>query len=335
MDDSEESKIAEKALKAQRKAEKRIKELMMLALVSLLSANFLEDEISKAIKDMKDELPPSADYASLANGLWRFAMEAGRFVSQTKSALDSIRASVPELPKNPLKAIEFIEKKKIPDALTTAEIQKLPKKVKDGVSVMAGKEPQAEVAGATRPISEWSAVETQVRHDFQKKKIDEAFAKGGDLFRISVHRNCSERCFPDQGKVISKTLPAKDGLWTGEKTPSGEKIYSYQAMIARTDSYGYHNFILTGFNCRHFLEPYEDGKPAKPTKMEAEEVSEAENKMRYMERRLRAIKSKAELMKKVDPILSKKSSDEWDRGIKEYEAFANKWGLEPQEWRAI
>lgn len=332
---STESSDTKKALLAVRKAEKRIKELIILSLISLVSLKYIDDEIKKAITDMKDELPPSSDYPSLANGLWRMALEGGRFTSSVKSEVDSLRTRFPEMPKTVSKAVEYIEKK-IPNALATAEMKSLPKRVKDGVEVFASGEPQADSPKMARPLSEWAAAETQVRHDYQKKKIDEVLSKGGDLFRISVHRNCSERCFPDQGKVVSKSLPSIDSdLWTGQKTSHGEKIYSYQAMVARTDKYGYNNFILTGFNCRHFLEPFEDGKPEKPTKIQAEEVSEAEEKMRYMERRLRAIHSKWKALEKIDRAKSEGYHQMFIKGVREYEAFANKWGIEPQEWRTL
>lgn len=326
------------ALEAVRKAEMRIKEIIVIAMLSLVGMAFVNAEIEKAIKDMIKELPPSSDKAVLANGLWQSALKWEYLIPKTRTQVDEARSVLPTLPKTPLKALG--EASKIPPtpygmADTLIEARSLPSKVKGSIELLSGQEPSATPSYAVRPISEWSEAEAEVRWGYQKDRMEETLESGGDLFRISVHQNCSDRCFPDQGKIVSKTLSSISPDFKTGKTIDGQPIYSLSDMLARTDKYGYHNFILTGFNCRHFLKPYEKGDILKPSKEEASETSKAEQLMRDTERRLRGIKAKAKLLAKVDKKKSMEYENLWYKGIREYEAFANKWGIPPQEWRAI
>lgn len=325
------------ALEAVRKAEMRIKEIIVIAMLSLVGMAFVNAEIEKAIKDMIKELPPSSDKRVLANGLWQSALKWEYLIPKTRTQVDEARLAIPTLPKTPAKAVEQAEK--LPTSYgmadTLIEARKLPSKVKGSIELLSGQEPSATPSYGVRPISEWSEAETEVRWGYQKERMEATLKTGGDLFRISVHQNCSDRCFPDQGKIVSKTLSSVTADFKTGQSIDGQPIYSLTDMLARTDKYGYHNFILSGFNCRHFLKPYEKGDILKPSKEEASETSKAEQLMRDTERRLRGLKAKAKLMSAIDKQKAAEYEKLWYKGIQEYESFANKWGIPPQEWRAV
>lgn len=154
----------------------------------------------------------------------------------------------------------------------------------------------------------------------------------GDLFVISIHMDCSNRCLPDQGKIVSKSLPAVSGLWTGKKV-DGRKIYSLKAMVARTDKWGWHNFILTGFNCRHHLYPYDGVIPKKPPFDEARERYEEEQKARELERICRRFRNLYISFAKIDAKMAEEYFRKWERARAVYLAYCKEKSIEPRLWR--
>lgn len=173
--------------------------------------------------------------------------------------------------------------------------------------------------------------ELSVTHGRKPEPFPEVEPKG-DLFVISTHLDCSKRCFPDQGKLVSKSMEATSGLYTGKKA-NGVPIYSLKAMLARTDKWGYHNFILSGFNCRHHLYPFEGRMPKTFPKEESEKAYEADQRMRGMERRLRTLNSLGEAWRAFDIKRSRKYFDMWERGMAIYESYSESHGTEAHpEW---
>lgn len=151
----------------------------------------------------------------------------------------------------------------------------------------------------------------------------------GDLFYTTIHKGSSTRCFPDQLKIVSKSKEATSGLWTGEMV-DGHKVYSLKAMVARVDKYGWHNFILTGFNCKHHLKRYEGELP---TDEEEAEVDEIDHIMSAMERKLRKLWRTHMVFEKIDKQVSERYLKKWKRGYREYLAYAKKHGAVPSKWR--
>lgn len=98
--------------------------------------------------------------------------------------------------------------------------------------------------------------EMEVRYDDHLRQIEEFRKSGAKLVIASAHADCSDRCRPWQGRVYSL-----DG--TSGTAPDGRK---YVPLEKATDIYYrtkagkvYKNGLL-GFNCRHYLTSYENGK---------------------------------------------------------------------------
>lgn len=325
-----------KALEAQRICEKRIKDaLMSLALGAIGVYAFLMLR-ELYMREMKSSLPPEAD----ADVIWAGMLQSSlRWLAMAQAALAAKDEAMLKAPfadaKRAMAGIAFPESSKVGLAPVTEDLAPIGDRFRHAIVQMAGDEPSYVRSYGERPIGLWPEAEMEVRWGFQKRLLSKATEGPGDLFYISTHLNCSKRCLPDQGKLVSKSLQAVDGdMWTGEYQ-DGRKVYSLQAMLARTDKYGWHNFILSGFNCRHHLIPYQKGAPIKPPKAEAEEVSEKEQRMRSMERALRKMRSKYEAVFRISSVAARPYYKAWADGVARYEAYALKWGLVPQGWRTV
>lgn len=161
-----------------------------------------------------------------------------------------------------------------------------------------GKETTTVSEGGSKPISVWQKAELDIRHQSQMDMVSDLIAKGEDLCWISSHPDCSKRCEPWQGVLVSLTQRSRhsgfrvaqvDGIW----------VYSLPDITGQVDKYGYKNNIIVGFNCRHRLIPYTFGsKPPKSyTKKEVREQRRIETDIRAMERDIVSVRQEAELMK--------------------------------------
>ena len=109
-----------------------------------------------------------------------------------------------------------------------------------------------------------------------------------NLVICDTHSNCSDRCFKWQGKVYSLN-------GTSGKTNDGREYVPLEVATQARDKYGNVNGLL-GYNCRHKLMPYRDGKaPPVVTKSEQKRQYNINNEQRLYERKIRAYKEKAEL----------------------------------------
>ncbi|MCX4361783.1 MAG: hypothetical protein OSJ74_00125 [Clostridia bacterium] len=133
--------------------------------------------------------------------------------------------------------------------------------------------------------------EMTVRWNRKQEEEKNLKAKGVKLVWISAHANCSERCAPYQGKLYS--FDDDYGEIDG---------YKYQPLKVATDVYtqptskgkSYKNGCISGFNCRHYLIPYNDGN--KPLEVPADIVAqqrEINNIQRAMERKVRDLRELA------------------------------------------
>lgn len=137
-------------------------------------------------------------------------------------------------------------------------------------------------------------------------EISSFHENGIKLVWTSTHGNCSERCQPYQGKLYS--LDGTYGQIDGIK---------YIPLEVATDSYvttksgnTYKNGIISGFNCRHFLIPYEKGNA--PIHISAEEIErdrEINNTQREFERAIRKHKQLAIGLRDIEPSEAKKHKE--------------------------
>lgn len=137
--------------------------------------------------------------------------------------------------------------------------------------------------------------EMTVRYEHQLEMRDTLKEQGVRFVYILPHANCSERCAKYQvgGSLHPSGLYSLDGS-TG-RTPDG---IQYKPLEFATDNprdlhitragKQYQNGCITGFNCRHVLQPYKQGiKPAAIPENVIRRTRALEEKQRAFERDIR------------------------------------------------
>lgn len=142
-----------------------------------------------------------------------------------------------------------------------------------------------------------NVAEMQVRAEHNEAMIEGLKAKRVKLAWILPHANCSKRCQKWQGKLYS--LDGTSGVVDGfQYQPLENAMNVYEVTKAGKV---YRNGCISGFNCRHILEPYKDKN--KPIEIPAEVVNktrEIETKQRYMENMTRQWKERYLLLDKSE-----------------------------------
>ena len=179
-----------------------------------------------------------------------------------------------------------------------------------------------------KPISLWQKAELETRYDHQMKMLDDLRADGVQYAWTSSHPNCSKRCAPWQGKLMSLDQASQGPNFTVGKL-DGHTVYSLQDIMAQVDKYGYNNNIICGFNCRHRLIPYQPGK-LPPEKYSAKEIArerKIEQTMREMEREIRKLKTNEILSLKIrDSKSAAAYKAQWKDLFARYKSFCEKNG---------
>lgn len=186
-----------------------------------------------------------------------------------------------------------------------------------------------------KPITLWQKVELDIRHNAQMQMVENAKKSGYDLWWLSSHANCSERCAKHQGKLVSLTLSSIDDTFFTGQIVDGIKVYSFTDIENQVDKYGYKNNIINGFNCRHTMYKYEKGgvRPKKYSENGVSKVRKLENAQREMERAIRRKKSAYETTKYIYPEQAKKLKQEIKTLTNQYKEFCNKYGLVREDYR--
>lgn len=189
------------------------------------------------------------------------------------------------------------------------------KMVEDRLNYLAGIDAKDDYS---ERVSLRNIAEMQVRQERHQQEIQDIVEAGDDLVWIVPHANCSERCEPWQGKLysISGIYGEIDGI-------------KFQPLSNATDIYEttksgkvYKNGCISGFNCRHILQPYIKG--FKPTEIPANVIDkqrEVDRTQRYLERGVRTWKERALLFKGIDDkryIYSKNKAKEWNERYIDY-----------------
>lgn len=131
---------------------------------------------------------------------------------------------------------------------------------------------------------------------WERKKAEQARleAEGEDLVWISAHANCSKRCEPYQGKLYS--MSGRSGEIDGFSFIPLKDVTDIEYTSKKTRK-SYPNGIIKGYNCRHYLIPYNKGN--KPIEVPADIVAkqrEINETQRAMERRVRDLRELAVTM---------------------------------------
>ena len=161
--------------------------------------------------------------------------------------------------------------------------------------------------------------EMQVRYEAQQNDIENFRAQGVKLVICSSHADCSERCYPWQGRVYSL-----DG--TSGRTADGHRFVPLETATDRfyTTKSGrtYKNGLL-GFNCRHVLTEYRPGMTAPHVSREVQQREYAvNNRQREYERGILKARERALMYRSIDPSRAKKYREEAIRLNREYIAFS-------------
>ena len=176
-----------------------------------------------------------------------------------------------------------------------------------------------------RNINLRTIAEMNVRYEKQTKMIADLSSQGEDLVWIAPHANASKRCEPWQGKLYS--ISGRSG-----KTEDGvtfQPLSNATDVITHTTSgKAYKNGCVTGFGCRHKLEPHRPGK--RPIMIPASVVEKqraAEERQRDFERRIRYQKEKAAIVAAIDPEAAREARKKATALNKAYEAFSKASGM--------
>ena len=196
------------------------------------------------------------------------------------------------------------------------------KKVKPIIDELA-KQTALDTDDVTGRNSLRNRAEMEVRYAKHLEDIADLRARGVRLVIASVHADCSKRCSPWQGKVYSL-----DGSYG--RTDDGR---SFQPLEIATDVYYttkvgkvYKNGLL-GFNCRHYLVPYEKGyRFPKPNAKEERKQREITERQRELERTVRAWEARAIEAKGVDGKGYKEALEKAKAWRSKYIAFSRENG---------
>lgn len=169
---------------------------------------------------------------------------------------------------------------------------------------------QAKVA---RTQSLYNYSELTDRYEKQQNMVSNLKEKT-NLVICDTHSDCSDRCFPWQGRVYSL-----DGTYG--TTNDGRKYQPLENATKAKDKYGHINGLL-GYNCRHKLVAYRDGlKPVKVSKSEQQLESELSSQQRLLERNIRNSKEMALSYKDINQSKYNYFKDKATQLNKEYIKF--------------
>ena len=158
------------------------------------------------------------------------------------------------------------------------------------------------------------------RNAYHEKELSDLKSSGTKLVICSVHQDCSDRCFPWQGRVYSL-----DG--TSGKTADGRKYIPLETAINQytTTKQGkiYKNGLF-GFNCRHRIYAFKGQIPPTVTKAEQKRENKINTKQREYENNIRKWRERA--LVEVDPKTKREAKRKAIALNKEYIAFSLKNG---------
>lgn len=201
-------------------------------------------------------------------------------------------------------------------------IERYQEELQRRVSVLA----DDDATSTTSNIDLRRKVEIDLRQEHQKKMVADLISKGQDLCYLSSHVNCSKRCAPWQGKLVSLTKPSINSAFETGEVVDKQKVYSFKDITSQVDKYGYFNNIIVGFNCRHFLIPYTKGSLPPKQYNDEDIVKERKinDKLRAMERDIVKTKERALLYENIDIGMARKLHKDAKRMVAFYKAYAHK-----------
>lgn len=147
-------------------------------------------------------------------------------------------------------------------------------------------------------VNQRNIVEMGIRfskYQEQKKKLIE---QGVKLVYVPPHSNCSKRCQPYQGRIYS--LDGTRGSKDGRQYIPIEEVSDEITVTGKKDSSRVYAAGLFAYNCRHTMQPYQEGQNIEiiPDD-EIERQRRIETEQRARERKIRALREQYMLYKTV------------------------------------
>lgn len=180
--------------------------------------------------------------------------------------------------------------------------------------------------GVPRRLNLRNQAETIVRLEANKDTVKELSTKENKFVVTTSHADCSPRCEPWQGRLYSL-----DGT-SGKK--DGMDYVPLEIAMEGENKDG--NGIITGYNCRHRIVPYEKGmtKPVEYSQAEIRKERKIDSKQRYYERNIRRQKTQETLFREQGLLKEAQATRKlWQKNTLRYEVFSHNNGRAFYRWR--
>jgi hypothetical protein len=221
--------------------------------------------------------------------------------------------------------------------LGSANVPDYGREVRKRIKYLANSTSADAVVIGQRKTSLIAKVEMDLRYEHQVKMINEKKASGHDLYWISSHSSCSERCEKWQGKLVSISLPSINDKFETGLVEDGHIVYSLEAIINQRDKYGYKNNVIVGFNCRHGLFKHNkgDNPPTMYTDDEIKDDRKINEKLNLFARTIRSYKKEAKLVRPLDKNEAHQLLVKARSLTANYKKYAHDNGVANDEWRLV
>lgn len=342
------------------KAEIRIKELILAAFLFGRSKFILRGTIALIIGEVAKKIP--VDLHDKDQYIKALQVKSEYMIRQYYDAPQSnfqavketIMGTTPQgvkvpILRTPKETIDFIRSGDLwAEAKGTPNVINYPKEVKLRVTQLA-QEPVVTQEPGKKPISLWQKAELDCRYENQMQNLQNMRVQGVKYAYLSSHPNCSKRCQCWQGALVSleehapnpqtvvnyKTFKYNKSSFVVGRV-DGKQVYSLPDIMNVVDNrYGYHNNIISGFNCRHRLIPF-DGQNA-PKEYSNEDIKkqrEIESKIRELERTIRLKKKQLRLYNELgDKLAVKQLKSQIDQLTQYYKSYCEKNGYAWYKYR--
>jgi len=211
-----------------------------------------------------------------------------------------------------------------------AVIENYRDRVKDVVKELATETPivvRQRPDGTTYKVSLRNLAEIRVRYEANQTDIEQLKDDGVDLVYTSSHADASGRCAPYQGKLYS--ISGRSG-----KTNDGIEYTPLDTALLGPDGDG--NGIISGYNCRHRLIPYQQGlrPPEEYSRAEIKRERTIDQRQRYLENQIRNTKMKESANRAIgDKARADELNGRWKQLESRYQAYSLRNGRAFYRWR--
>ena len=209
-------------------------------------------------------------------------------------------------------------------------IERYQQLVRAEVEALSQEPPITKIRKADGTYKEYSLrnlAEIKVRFNANNEDLKEFKDSGTDLVFTSSHADSSVRCQAYQGKLYS--ISGRTG-----RTPDGETFTPLDNALLGPDGDG--NGIISGYNCRHRLIPYQQGlrPPEEYSRAEIKRERTIDQRQRYLENQIRNTKMKESANRAIgDKARADELNGRWKQLESRYQAYSLRNGRAFYRWR--